>query len=74
MKRTKTCPSCSSREVYSRIVHARGGYGPDLLPKVGGLFRGGKFELYVCGTCGCTQFFVPDELLASVRQKYERAH
>ena len=73
MKKTKTCPSCGGREIYSRIVGARGGYGPDLLPKVGGLFRGGKFELYICGTCGFTQLFVPEKLLPAVREKYDRA-
>ncbi len=73
MKKTKTCPSCGSREIYRREVQARGGHGPDLLPKLGGFFRGPKFELYACGTCGCTQMFVPEELLPALREKYERA-
>jgi predicted nucleic-acid-binding Zn-ribbon protein len=73
VKTTKTCPSCGGREIYFRTVGARGGYGPDLLPKVGGLLRGGKFELYICGTCGFTQIYVPEKLLSAVREKYDKA-
>ena len=73
MKKTRTCPACSGREIYFRVVSARGSHGPDLLPKLGGFFRGPKLDLYVCGNCGYTQLFVPEELLPSLREKYERA-
>ena len=73
MKKTRTCPACSGREIYLRVVSARGSHGPDLLPKLGGFFRGPKLELYVCGTCGYAQFYVPEELLSPLRERYERA-
>ena len=37
-------------------------YGPNLLPGVGGFF-GGKFDVYVCASCGHTAFFVRDKHL-----------
>jgi ribosomal protein S27AE len=73
VRKSKNCPACGGSELYFREVGARGSHGPDLLPKVGGFFRGGKFEIYICGSCGHTQFFVPDELLPTVKEKYERA-
>jgi ribosomal protein S27AE len=73
VRKSKNCPACGGTEMYFREVSARGSHGPDLLPKVGGFFRGGKFEIYICGSCGHTQLFVPDELLPAVREKYERA-
>lgn len=70
MKLTGQCPVCGGREIYVVVVGAYGGYGPDLLPKIGG-FMGGdkKYEQYICGHCGYAQYFVPAELLDQLKSK-----
>ncbi len=73
MKFSKSCPECNSLEIYTKSVNAVGGYGPDLLPNVGGFFSKKQFQIYICGNCGYTQFYVPDKFLADVREKYPRA-
>jgi hypothetical protein len=42
----------------------------DLLPI--GFFSGGKFILQVCGGCGLAEWFVPDEYMPKVREKFSR--
>lgn len=69
MKFHKKCPECGSDEIYAKVVNAVGGYGPNLLPGVGG-FWGGKFEIYVCGKCGHSQFYVPENMLGDVRKNF----
>lgn len=72
MKKSKRCPSCQSEEIFTQEVAARGRYGPDFLPGVGGFWKPAHFEVYVCGACGYTQFFVPQKLLERVRKKFFR--
>ncbi|MCL4275536.1 MAG: hypothetical protein QY328_11830 [Anaerolineales bacterium] len=72
MKFHKKCPECGNDEIYAKTVGARGGYGPDLLPGVGGFWAGGKFEIYVCGKCGYSQFYVPQKLLSDVKENFTR--
>jgi predicted nucleic-acid-binding Zn-ribbon protein len=72
MKLHKKCPECESSEIYTALVSARGGCGQDLLPGVGGLFNGGEFELYVCGKCGYSQFYVPKKMLDDVQKKFSQ--
>ena len=67
----KSCRNCGGTEFYSREVAADGGGGPDLLP-IGGIFAGThKFVLRVCGSCGLTDWFVPERFLDGVRKKFE---
>lgn len=73
MKIKKSCPECGGIEIYTKAVGATGGYGPDLLPGVGGFFSKKQFELYICAKCGHTQFFVPEKWLQDIREKYQRA-
>jgi hypothetical protein len=68
MKRTRQCPSCGGREIYATEVHSGGGYSPDLLPGAHPWWGGGRLEIYVCGTCGHFQYFVPENALAKVRE------
>lgn len=64
-----TCRICGGTEHYSEVVHARGGYGPDLLP-IGGFFSSPKFRIVVCGGCGHIEWFVTEKDLAKVREKF----
>ncbi len=73
MKNSKKCPECGSRRIYTKKVSVlNGGYGPDLLPGVGGLFKGRKFQLYICGDCGLTKFYVPEEYRPDLEKKFEK--
>jgi len=68
MKRTRQCPTCGGREIYTTEVSAGGGYAPDLLPGAHPWWRGEKLEIYVCTTCGHLQHYVPEGDLAEVRE------
>ena len=59
--------------MYYKEVGARGGYGPDLLP-IGGFWSSPKFQLWVCGKCGFTMWFVPPEYLEKVKEKFHEAN
>lgn len=75
MKKSRKCSECGGREIFWDKVDASGGYGPDLLPHVGNLFslwKEKKFEVYVCGSCGYYQFFVADDGLPQVREKFDK--
>jgi len=75
MKKASPCPECGSTHLYrSPMVNSAGGYGPQLLPGLGGLFRQAKFRLVVCSECGLTRFFVVGEALDKLTQsnRWER--
>lgn len=61
------CPTCGSSNLYkSKSVSAGGGYAPDYLPGLGGLFSASKFHLVLCKGCGLTRFFAEPEAIAKV--------
>ena len=62
-KRPRTCPSCGSKEIYTRETIANGGYGPTLLYGLGRLFKPAKFDVYLCGDCGHTSFYATSDTL-----------
>ena len=68
MKIVKPCPECDGDEIYKTQVEAFGAHGPDLLPGIGHGFLGEVklFDLYICGKCGYTQFFVEEPLLPQI--------
>jgi hypothetical protein len=67
----RDCPNCSSSDLRITVADAMGGEGPDLLPGVGGFFRRAQFAVVVCCGCGLTRFFVTQEEIEKVRQKWE---
>ena len=68
MKLNMKCQNCDGTEFYSHEVNAKGYV--DLLPI--GFLSGGKFRLRVCGGCGLAQWFVPDEFMPKVKEKFSR--
>ncbi len=56
----KACPECDSDRQYryEKTLSAQGGYGPDMLPKLGaGMFKSATFVPVVCADCGFMRFF-----------------
>ena len=74
MKLSKKCSECKGSEIYRTKVGAGGGYAPDMLPGAHPWWRSGKLEVYVWGTCGHYQLFVPAEALLEIKhqQKFEK--
>jgi predicted nucleic-acid-binding Zn-ribbon protein len=61
------CPNCRSTNLFrSKEVSAGGGYAPNYLPGLGGLFSSEKFFLVVCGDCGLSRFFARPEATAKL--------
>lgn len=67
MKRTKKCSECGAKEIYGTVIGSGGGYAPDMLPGAHEWWREGKMEVYVCGSCGHYQFFVPEKYLVKLK-------
>jgi hypothetical protein len=56
------CPNCASNNLYrSQPVSAGGGYAPNFLAGLGGLWCAAKLNLVVCRDCGLTRFFASRE-------------
>jgi predicted nucleic-acid-binding Zn-ribbon protein len=62
------CPHCGSTSLYQAQANAKGGYGPDLLPGLGGFWLGAKFRVVLCSECGATQFFADEKSRAKLAQ------
>lgn len=70
MDSTKSCTNCGGTETFTKEVVAGGGSAADLLPI--GFLHGPKYKIVVCGSCGLTQWFVPQQFLAAVKEKFDR--
>jgi predicted nucleic-acid-binding Zn-ribbon protein len=58
MENVSPCPNCQGTTLYrSPEISAGGGYAPNYLPGLGGIFATEKFVLVVCRDCGLTRFF-----------------
>lgn len=53
----KKCPECGLENIYATTTNSGGGYGPILLPQLGGFLRMAAFEVLVCANCGLTRFY-----------------
>ncbi|RLS38922.1 MAG: hypothetical protein DWH81_09265 [Planctomycetota bacterium] len=62
------CHHCGGDQLYSTVTNAAGGYGPNLLPGLGGFFHGATFQVVVCRDCGWTQFFASKPALEKLEQ------
>jgi len=61
MNTVKPCPECGKTNLFVTTTNSGGGYGPMLLPKLGGFIVPATFEVVVCADCGLTRFFAsPD--------------
>lgn len=66
MKNPKPCPECGQKNLYVTTTNSGGGYGPMLLPRLGGFWGMPKFEVVVCADCGLTRFFASSQALAKL--------
>jgi len=58
MSSNKThCPECAGANLYCTETNSGGGYGPILLPGLGGFIRLARFQVVVCADCGLTRFY-----------------
>jgi predicted nucleic-acid-binding Zn-ribbon protein len=56
------CPNCGGEDLYRNgPVSSGGGYGPVLLPDLGGWLHFAKMTIVVCADCGLTRFFADPE-------------
>ena len=62
------CLHCGGDQLYSTDTNAAGGYGPNLLPGLGGYFQGATIQVVVCRDCGWTQFFASKPALEKLEQ------
>jgi hypothetical protein len=62
MTNPKPCPECGQKNLFVTTTKSGGGYGPMLLPGLGGFFADlPTFEVVVCADCGLTRFFASDK-------------
>jgi len=58
----RTCPNCTTTDLYTTPVSSGGGYAPDYLPQLREKwYAAPNFNIVVCAHCGLTQFFTPSE-------------
>lgn len=70
MSMQSKCRNCGGSELHTCDVDAGGGFSPNLMPI--GFLHGARYRLTICGACGLTEWFVPQEFLGAVREKFER--
>jgi hypothetical protein len=52
------CPACGERTLFvSEPQGANGGYGPELLPGLGGWLSRAKMRIVLCKSCGLMRLF-----------------
>jgi predicted nucleic-acid-binding Zn-ribbon protein len=57
------CPNCGSDDLRAATADAGGGFGPDFLPGLSGMFSRSTFDVVVCCKCGLTRLFASFEAL-----------
>jgi predicted nucleic-acid-binding Zn-ribbon protein len=67
----RDCRNCGGQDHYLTEVNAGGGIFPSVLPLgFSGWLKNPRYRLRVCGTCGLTDWFVVEEFLEAVREKF----
>lgn len=73
----RTCPACSSRDVYraKKAVSSEAGHAPNYLPGLGSFFKPARFRVYVCRACGYMRLFAEPEAREKIAESthWERA-
>ena len=65
------CRNCGGGDHYLTEVNAGGGIFPSVLPLgFAEWLKNPRYRLRVCGTCGLTEWFVVEEFLRAVREKF----
>lgn len=73
MKLTSSCGKCDAQDHYIKEVTAGGGLSANYLPLgFSAWLNNSRYRLRVCGSCGLTQWFVVEEFLDLVKQKFKR--
>ena len=68
----KDCGNCGGRDHYTTEINAGGGIFPSVLPLgLSEWLKNPRYRLRVCGTCGLTTWFVVEEFLCAVREKFD---
>ena len=64
------CPNCEGGNLFAheKDVSAGGGYAPNYLPGLGGVFSAEKFRLVLCADCGLTRFFASKTARQKLRE------
>lgn len=64
------CPNCRGGNLFvaKKDVSAGGGYAPNYLPGLGGVFAAEKFRVVVCADCGATRLFASDKARQRLRE------
>ena len=63
------CPHCDSSELFHQKVASGGGYGPHLLPGLGGIFDIPFFHAILCSDCGHVMLFAEKHRLERLSRK-----
>lgn len=62
MSQYSPCPHCQGTTLYmTERLSAGGGYAPNYLPGLAGLWKSAKFDVVVCRSCGLTRWFARPE-------------
>jgi predicted nucleic-acid-binding Zn-ribbon protein len=65
------CRNCGARDHYLTEINAGGGIFPSVLPLgFTEWLKNPRYRLRVCGACGLTEWFVVEEFLGAVREKF----
>lgn len=63
------CPECDGPNVFHTETNSGSGYGPVLLPGLGGFLRMARFRVVVFADCGLTRFYAEPDARAKLPRK-----
>lgn len=68
----KTCPECSSEKLFCHSnISSSGGYGPTLLPELGGFLNAATMQVVLCADCGLVRFYADPPARAKALEKWK---
>lgn len=54
---SRQCPECDGRNLYVTSATSAAGYGPILLPGLGGFLTYARSNIVICADCGLIRFY-----------------